>query len=310
MVFERNYTRKTVTLSVRAEVSPGKAGDRMRIGFVGAGKVGFTMGKYFVEREICVSGYYSRSLNSSKEAANFTKTKYYETLDELIESSDTLFLTVPDGSIREVYSEVLQSDIEGKILCHCSGAFSSMIFSGIQSRGAFAYSVHPLFAVSHKLTSYQDFSKAFITIEGDERYLPELVELFQKLGNPVEVILTSQKVRYHAAAVFASNLVTGLYDMASQMMSTCGLSEEFSKKALLPLFLNNAVNIEKYGTCQALTGPVERGDAATISAHLQVLGEQERSVYTALSLQLIALTKQKNPKNDYAAIHKMLTQER
>ena len=50
----------------------------MKIGFIGAGKVGFSLGRYFMERNVCVSGYYSRNLNSSKEAAAFTKTKYYE----------------------------------------------------------------------------------------------------------------------------------------------------------------------------------------------------------------------------------------
>ena len=44
----------------------------MRIGFIGAGKVGFTLGKYFREHGIEVTGYYSRSIQSASEAAEFT----------------------------------------------------------------------------------------------------------------------------------------------------------------------------------------------------------------------------------------------
>lgn len=79
----------------------------MRIGFVGAGKVGFTLGKYMSERNVCVSGYYSRSEESARQASLFTHTKYYETLEELIESSDALFLTVPDGAIEDVWNSIL-----------------------------------------------------------------------------------------------------------------------------------------------------------------------------------------------------------
>lgn len=237
-----------------------KAGGRMRIGFVGAGKVGFSLGRYFTERDVCVSGYYSRSQKSSKEAAVFTKTKYYKTLDDIIKESDILFLTVPDGKIREVYSEIIQSDIEGKNLVHCSGALSSMVFSGISERGASGYSIHPICAVSDRLTGYQDLSKAYFTIEGEGASREALVELFQRLGNPVEVISSEMKVKYHAAAVFASNLVAGLYDIAAGMLEECGLSEEFSGQALRPLFLGNTKKIAALGAAPALSGPVERAD--------------------------------------------------
>lgn len=117
-----------------------KAGDRMRIGFIGAGKVGFSLGRYFGENDVCVSGYYSRNPKFSREAAEFTK-------------------------IKKVYSEIIQSDIEGKILVHCSRALSSMVFSGISGRGVYGYSIHPICAVSDKLTGYHNLSKVYFTIE-------------------------------------------------------------------------------------------------------------------------------------------------
>lgn len=276
----------------------------MKIGFIGAGKVGFSLGRYFMEHDVCVSGYYSQNLNSSKEAAAFTKTKYYEQLEEIIEESDTLFLTVPDGSIREVYSEIIQSDIEGKCLVHCSGAMSSMIFSGIGQKGARGCSVHPICAVSDKLTGYQDLSKAYFTIEGKD--VADVEELIRSCGNVVEAISAEDKVKYHAAAVYASNLVAGLYDLAAGLLKDCGLSESFAGHALQPLFMGNAENIAAVGAVRALTGPVERADITTIEKHLVALEGEEREIYRLLSRRLVDVAKQKNPDRDYCKLSMLL----
>lgn len=313
------YQERTVTFAEERECHLGhcmcdsttrvKAGGQMRIGFIGAGKVGFSLGKYFTEHDISVSGYYSRNPESAKEAAAFTKTKYYRSLQDAIKESDTLFLTVPDGSIREVYSEIIQSDIEGKVLAHCSGALSSMVFSGISLKGAYGYSIHPICAVSSKLTGSQDLSKAYFTIEGDEKYLPVFLDLFHGLGNPIEVISPEHKVKYHAAAVFASNLVAGLYDIASEMLQDCGLSEEFSQKALIPLFAGNAENIAVHGTTRALTGPVERADRETVEKHLKALTDEEREIYRLVSAQLVKIAERKNLDRDYENMRRLLRKQ-
>ena len=97
----------------------------MKIGLIGAGKVGCTLGKYFAERGIEVTGYYSRTFASAQEAAAFTGTKAYEDPAALIEESDALFLTVPDRMITTVYEGLRQYGLAGKMLCHCSGAMTA-----------------------------------------------------------------------------------------------------------------------------------------------------------------------------------------
>lgn len=276
----------------------------MKIGFIGAGKVGFSLGRYFTEHNVSVSGYYSRNVSSSKEAAVFTQTKYYEKLETLIQESDTLFLTVPDGCIYEVYSEIIQSDIEGKCLVHCSGALSSMIFSGIGNMGARACSVHPICAVSDKLTGYQELSKAYFTIEGND--VADVAELFRNCGNPVEEISAEKKVKYHAAAVYASNLVTGLYDMATQLLESCGLSEAFAEHALQTLFTGNAEHVAACGSARALTGPVERADCETVEKHLASLTGEEREIYRLLSKRLVLIAERKNPDREYEKLKMLL----
>lgn len=280
----------------------------MRIGFIGAGKVGFSMGRYFMERDVHVSGYYSRNLNSSKEAAIFTKTRYYERLEDLVRESDTLFLTVPDRDIDKVYSKVSQLDIDGKCLVHCSGALTSDVFFDVSKKGARGCSIHPICAVSDKLTAYQNLSKAYFTIEGTD--VEDMRELIAGCGNQVELISAKQKVKYHAASVYASNLVIGLYDIATDLLQECGLSKDFSKEALLPLFTGNAVNVANKGAVQALTGPVERGDASTVTKHLEVLEGEKREIYVLLSRRLLHVASMKNPNREYDDVNMVLEDEK
>ena len=102
----------------------------MRIGFIGAGKVGFTFGRYIAEKRelvrektdgaLCldVGGYFSASRQSAELAAEFTETCVYDSLEQLCEYSEIIFLTVPDGQIGEVWKSIKDLDIRGRIICH------------------------------------------------------------------------------------------------------------------------------------------------------------------------------------------------
>ena len=126
----------------------------MQISFIGAGKVGVSLGKYFISKGRKVGGYYSLSPKSAAWAANFTNTKQYQSIEEIISSSDMIFFTVPDDKIGEVW-EAAKPYAHGKIIAHCSGIHSSNIFSDIDRTGSMAYSIHPLCAVSDRETSWQ-----------------------------------------------------------------------------------------------------------------------------------------------------------
>ena len=77
---------------------------KYKIGFIGAGRVGFSLGKYFVQKGLNVTGYYSRDINHSKEASDFTNTRCYESIDNLISDSDVIFVTVSDSAIEIMYN--------------------------------------------------------------------------------------------------------------------------------------------------------------------------------------------------------------
>ena len=289
----------------------------MKTGFIGAGKVGFTLGKFFCSKgstdctessnSIEVTGYYSRNTNSAEEAAKFTETEAFTDLGALIEASDVLFLTVPDGTITEVYKEVRQYPIQGKYICHCSGSLSSgEAFPGIDQTGAYEYSVHPLFAVSDKYEAYKELQDVFFTIEGNLEHLPEIEGMLRSAGLDLQVIKAEDKTLYHAAAVTASNLAVALLAESIEMLCQCGFSEEDARKALTPLVTGNVHHILAKGPAAALTGPVERGDEKTIAKHLGCLNEGQRELYRVLSLRLIPIAESKHPDRLYQDIREVL----
>ena len=117
----------------------------MRFAFIGAGKVGVTLGKYLAESESCtLAGYYSKSRESATKAASYTKSECFEDMSTLISNSDAIFLTVPDAMIASVYAEICHYDLSGKHIIHCSGSLSSNLFSGLSQVGAQGLSIHPL----------------------------------------------------------------------------------------------------------------------------------------------------------------------
>ena len=280
----------------------------MKVGFIGAGKVGFTLGKYFCEHDIEVTGYYSRSIQSAKKAAAFTATAAYENRSQLVADSDVLFFTVPDDCIASTFEAVRHEPIQGKVFCHCSGVLTASVgFPSIEQAGASGYSVHPLFAISDRYQSYRELADVFFTLEGSTDRLASQQEWLKSAGLHVQIIPAAAKMRYHCAAAIASNQVIALFAESQQLLLDCGFSAEAAQQALTPLFLGNARHIATDGPTAALTGPVERGDAATLELHLAALDtDDDRMLYLLLSERLLRSARQKHPERDYTAIQQFI----
>ena len=282
----------------------------MRIGFIGAGRVGFTMGKYLKEHDVSISGYYSRNAEHAKEAATFTDTSYYLDAFRLIDSCDAIILTVSDGAISEVFSEIKSyAGLAGKIVCHTSGSLSSSVFADTECQ-VYGYSIHPIYAISDRYTSYKEFSNAYFTIEGDEKYLDELTSIFSDAGLRISQMDSSEKSKYHASCVMASNLVCGMYAAAIETLMECGFDKRVSETMLKELFKANALGIVDKGLVNQLTGPIDRNDISTVKTHLSKLEGDKKSLYIEASKQVLEIARVKNPDKDYTDMEIVLNTDK
>lgn len=275
----------------------------MRIGIIGAGKVGTTLGKYLSIHGKNVTGFYSRTHESADEAATFAETETYSSLCKLVEKSDVIFITTSDGVIHQVWGDLLHQDISNRIICHFSGSLSSHVFSGREEAGASGISMHPMYAFSDKFHSYEQFHTAYLTLEGDPEAVAVMKPMWEAIGHHVLTLKAEDKIKYHAAAAMASNEMLGLMQASLDILSECGFSEKDSMALLTPLVQGNIASMLEKGCVNALTGPVERGDAQTVRKHLQALeGSKAGKIYQSLGSTMVELAKRRNPDRDYTPV--------
>lgn len=276
----------------------------MKTGFIGAGKVGCSLGKY-LSQKYEISGFFSRNSVSAEKASEIAGGNAFESPAQLAENSDIIFLTVPDGLIAETW-EKYKELFCGKIICHCSGALSSGIFENSQAYNVKTCSVHMFQAVSDKENSWKLLKNSVFTVEGNARQT--LKNMLVSLGNEVQEIDADKKTLYHLSAVFSSNLVTGLLYSAEKMLEQCGFSEQTAEKAICSIALGNISNINKQGIVNSLTGCVERNDTETLVRHLAELekSDREREIYRLISKSLTEIAEQKHPETSFEKMKKEL----
>lgn len=273
-------------------------GDTIKIGFIGPGKVGVNLGRYFTHKGIKISGFYGKDLNHSKEASEITNSKSYDDYKEIIKDSDILFITTPDDIISIIDREISKFDLKNKSICHASGSLKSTILSNAKLSGALIYSIHPMFAFSNKNMSIRKLEQIYFSIEGNLKNeninnLP-VIDLMNHIGNKYFIRNIEDSAKYHLANVFVSNLVLSLLDVGTSYLKELGLNEECALNALFPLIEGNLESIHKNGFVKSLTGPVVRGDIKTVNKHLENLNDDDIELYKSLSLNLLRLVEKRN----------------
>ncbi len=280
-----------------------------KIGWLGAGKVACSLGKYLKENGLAISGYYSKSKESADKAATFTDTKSYDDLTQWAEDSSILMITTPDDEIRGVWNELYRkcpSQLEDKIVCHCSGSLSSDLFEHAGDVKAHPASIHPVYAFSDRFTTYLQLQNIFFTLEGDAVAKERLNQIFASLPNRIIPIETRNKGKYHAALSLLSNSMIALYRVGTDLLKDCG--EGNWAEAVEPLVRGNFENLLDKGVVEALTGPVERGDVKTVEKHRKALKDCEMAdrVYADLGEVLIKIAREKHPERDYTSMAQMM----
>lgn len=256
-------------------------------------------------------GYCSRSEKSAREAAEFTGSRVYEQPEALASDCDAIFITTPDGEIVSVWGKLCECKVplREKIIVHCSGALASTVFKGAEASGITRASLHPFYAVSDRLHSYESLGRALFTLEGSGGRIEEFYRKLQASGLTVQRLDAEHKSAYHAAASVGSNLMVGLCELAIELLLGCGFDREHARMALRPLMQGNLDAMMERDTTAALTGPAERADVTTVREHMQALSGEDREIYRLLTKKIIKIAKQKNPDRDYEQLELLLKEK-
>ncbi|MGH9086012.1 MAG: DUF2520 domain-containing protein [Acidimicrobiales bacterium] len=192
-------------------------------------------------------------------------------LADAAHGADLLLIAVPDAAIADV-AEAIEPD-SGCVVAHVSG-----------SLGLAPLSKHPRRAVLHPLVALPDAERGAAALRGAWFGLaadgdPLADDVVRALGGTAVHIPDHAWARYHAAAVIASNHLVALLGQVERIAATLGIPLE----AFLDLAEGTLANVRALGPADALTGPVRRGDLATVERHLAALPDDERAAYQALS---------------------------
>ena len=188
-------------------------------------------------------------------------------LVEVCNGATAVLLCVPDDAIADVCSEVASAG-HPALVGHVSGASTLDVLAGCTRRGSAAFSLHPLQTFADDATPTEGTPVAIAGSEASA--LAFARSLAEALGMRPFEVPEENRATYHAAAAMASNLLIALEESAAALLDRAGVSD--SRELLTPLVLRTAANWAERGP-GALTGPIARGDEATVERHRAALAE-------------------------------------
>ena len=271
----------------------------LSLNIIGAGKVGRVLGHLLAQHQAFqIQQIVCRSEQTSAQAAAFIGAGVaIGDFNQLI-PADLTMLSVPDDQIANVCQQLTALGLfkSTSIVFHCSGARASSELIAASEMGAAIASLHPVcsFADPTQLTSH--FGGTICSLEGDEVALPILTSALQTIQAKVIRINTANKLLYHAGSVFASNYLVSLVETAMQTYQAAGIPADMAKAMAEPLARQSLDNVFKLGSVAALTGPIARGDMATVEKQVKVVQAWDAAagnLYSAFTPLTVALAARK-----------------
>lgn len=263
----------------------------MRIGFIGAGRVGTTLAMGLTEKGYTVAATASRSRASAESLAlRVPGCRVYDMPQDVVNAVDLVFLTVSDDSIRAVAGEIAWRAEIGVV--HCSGALDLDVLDTALRAGAQVGSFHPLQTFASIDVALRELKGATIAIQGSEGLVPHLEAMAVALGGRPLRLPAGSRALYHASAYFAGAFPIALIHEAAQIWHAFGIDHETALQALLPLARGAIESVARAGTAGGLSGAVARGDIGTIRRHIEALRSEtpeSLTLFCRMSLLTIPL---------------------
>jgi len=239
---------------------------------IGAGRLGTSLGYSLSQKGFHIIAASCRSLSSARESVGIIGEGTPLTDNKkAAANAETVILSVPDDSIKNVVKELSPLNLDKKFIFHCSGILSSRILQPLRKSGAVTASLHPIQSFPKKSRNSGLFTHIYFGVEGDDEALRLAKTMVTKLGGRCFILEPGDKPLYHTACTIASNYLTVLMGLSESLLGKAGISKELRIEILLPLVKGTLDNIEQNTISGSLTGPVSRGDLETLTSHLKSL---------------------------------------
>ena len=258
---------------------------RLRVGVIGTGRAGSVIGAalHRVGHEVVAVAAVSE-LSRLRAQALLPGVPIVD-INQVIAACDLVLIAVPDDALAGLLEGLAASGSvkPGQFWVHLSGRYGTDVMALVVALGALPLAIHPVMSFTGTSMDLQRLEECPFGVTAPDELRSAAEALVIEIGGDPIWVPEDKRVLYHAALAFGSNYLITLVAQSADLLAQAGIEEP--RRVLAPLLSASLDNALRLGD-QALTGPVARGDAATVKAHLAVLTEQSElagSSYRALA---------------------------
>ena len=255
-----------------ASIAPLPDLAQLRIGFIGAGRLGKALAWSLHQAGLQVAAASSSTRASAGVLAARIPGCETGTAQDVADRCDLVFLTTPDSTIADIAAQVRWRP--GVAVVHCSGVTEVAALAPAARGGAATGGFHPMQTFGDPAAAVASLPGSTITIEAQEPLNETLAALAACLRCRVNRLPPGMRGRYHAAAGYTSQFINALFGEASKLWQSWGATEADALQALLPMAYGTLASIKSAGIAGGMPGPVSRGDLGSIEKHVAALAER------------------------------------
>lgn len=266
-----------------------------RVFIIGAGQVGRGLSRAFRASGVDVLGLHGRRASAGATSSG--------SLPSAASNANSIIVAVREEQIDDVLADLIRERsggargrvASGTVVLHTSGSAEPESMPMLAEAGLNGGTFHPLVAFADPERAPELLRRAWIGIDGSEHAKATSRRLAGHVGARTLDIPPGGKAAYHAAAVMSSNFPVVLAALAAGLLKDLGIPERSARQAVHGLMEGAVSNLADRSPDEALTGPIARGDAATVMRHLAALrGDPDsRAVYKRLSLAALSIAEGK-----------------
>lgn len=265
------------------------------VGFIGAGRVARTLALRWSRAGIPVVAVCSRTPESARALASLAPgCLACAAPQDVADLAELIFVTVPDDAIEAAIGGARFA--RDRAVIHCSGACELEVLRNARAQGAAIGGFHPLQLFPTREAGAVELAGCAVAIEAEGPLRRSLERLARALGcDPISLPPGARRL-YHVGANYAASFVLCLMQEAVQLWQSAGIDARQAASALMPLLQGTVAAAARNGLAGSLSGPVSRGDASTVRAHVEALSllpGDHLLLYSALMRRAISLGREK-----------------
>jgi predicted short-subunit dehydrogenase-like oxidoreductase (DUF2520 family) len=266
-------------------VVEGGGPPRLRVGVVGVGRTGSVLAAALAR-----AGHEVVAANAVSETAHLRASAMLpgtplKSVEAVFAASDLVLIAVPDDALPVLVDSAASKGWvkSGQFLMHCSGRYGTAVLNAATQQGALPLALHPVMSFTGTSLDIDRLSGCPFGVSAPDQLSSVAASLVLEMGGEPIFVDEARRPLYHAALAHGANHLVTLVAESMDLLDVAGVADPGRLlEPLLSAALENALAVGD----QALTGPVARGDAGTVSAHMAELAEvsaHSAAVYRALA---------------------------